>query len=125
MESKLCAICHYQDESKNFSILPCSHIFHSDCIIDWFRLVESYGECPVCRDNPNKNKNKNNYHFSNNYPSYNNNFFIPKKISPYNKFVKNNIPILKQQYPNKSMPEIFKLISEKWKTSQENPKNKN
>jgi hypothetical protein len=128
-DNKLCAICHSQDESKNFSTLPCSHLFHSDCIIEWFRLVESNGECPVCRDNPN-NKKKNNsfqtttqvYDFNNDYPSvisYN----PPKNMSPYNTFMKNNIPIFKQQYPNKPHKDIFKLVSEAWKTSQENPKN--
>lgn len=124
MESKICAICHSQDETKNFSTLHCSHIFHSDCIIDWFRLVESNGECPVCRHNPN-NKNKNANKNISDIDDYTNFTITPKNMSPYNTFMKNYIPIFKQQYPNKPHKDIFKLVSEAWKTSQENPKNQN
>jgi hypothetical protein len=141
--NNLCAICHSIDNNQLYT-LPCSHTFHNNCIIDWFRLVESKGECPVCRDNPNKNINKefiyNNHkpYHTNNYKTYHNNNYKPyntnnniehsniikKNISPYNAFVKKNIKILKQQNPDKLMPDIFKLISEKWKISDENPKNK-
>lgn len=31
--------------------LPCSHQFHTKCIIDWFRKSTT-GDCPLCRDLP-------------------------------------------------------------------------
>ena len=44
---KECPVC--QDdfvEGVETIVLPCKHIFHPDCILNWLKLN---GTCPVCR----------------------------------------------------------------------------
>ncbi|KAL3107435.1 hypothetical protein niasHT_014152 [Heterodera trifolii] len=44
----VCAICFDQFPLKTFDRpLPCNHIFHNDCIEDWFR--SGHKTCPICR----------------------------------------------------------------------------
>ncbi|XP_010533076.1 PREDICTED: RING finger protein 141-like [Tarenaya hassleriana] len=49
LESETCSIC-LQDflgsSNKNLIHLPCSHVFHSDCVFEWLRKQNS---CPLCR----------------------------------------------------------------------------
>ena len=47
-----CAIClsELNDESKIHKI-ECSHSFHTECIVKWFRLGTA--SCPLCNNNPN------------------------------------------------------------------------
>ncbi|KAM3589868.1 hypothetical protein VKS41_000722 [Umbelopsis sp. WA50703] len=42
-----CAICteDYVPQEEALK-LPCSHIFHQDCIVPWLRMNQT---CPVCR----------------------------------------------------------------------------
>jgi E3 ubiquitin-protein ligase RNF115/126 len=42
---KRCPIC-VKDFNKDHVVLPCGHIFHSDCILSWF---EKKMDCPICR----------------------------------------------------------------------------
>ena len=46
-EELLCAIC-YENIScgQTATKLPCNHIFHRECTIEWFRFQVS---CPQCR----------------------------------------------------------------------------
>ncbi|KAI8896393.1 hypothetical protein BC833DRAFT_597565 [Globomyces pollinis-pini] len=46
-EHKECPVCQ-DDFTENIDIirLPCQHIFHPNCILDWLKLN---GTCPVCR----------------------------------------------------------------------------
>lgn len=50
----LCAIClssiHLNE--KNSYELECKHVFHTDCIVKWFR--NSNGNCPCCWNNNKK-----------------------------------------------------------------------
>ena len=47
-EKETCSICYaeYTDEDK-VKILPCSHVFHTTCIAEWF--AENHN-CPMCRE---------------------------------------------------------------------------
>jgi len=46
--SLCCSICLDKfEENDVVSILPCSHVFHKDCLSDW--AVMPKDECPMCR----------------------------------------------------------------------------
>ncbi|CAI2166112.1 17731_t:CDS:2 [Funneliformis geosporum] len=45
-------------------------------------------------------------------------------ISPYNKFMKTELPKVKADNPNISHREAFKVAAQRWKDAPENPKNK-
>ncbi|KAI9504402.1 hypothetical protein GGI25_003323 [Coemansia spiralis] len=43
-----CAICLAQYEPENLArVLPCDHVFHSECIDVW--LTERSSRCPICK----------------------------------------------------------------------------
>jgi hypothetical protein len=46
-----CTICLLSMEKKNIcSILPCKHIFHTECIHSWIDAEEETSlQCPICR----------------------------------------------------------------------------
>lgn len=46
----LCAICHEKSyiEDRDSSGLPCSHVFHNECLSMWWNKV-GYRSCPYCR----------------------------------------------------------------------------
>ncbi|KAI8366078.1 uncharacterized protein BYT42DRAFT_588823 [Radiomyces spectabilis] len=46
-----------------------------------------------------------------------------KKMSPYNKFIKEELPKIKSENPGLSHKEAFKKAAQQWATSPENPKN--
>ena len=47
-EGDICPICH-EDLSNNIYTLPeCSHIFHTNCIMHWFRA--KHNTCPLCNN---------------------------------------------------------------------------
>ena len=48
-DQDLCAICLSSINAGDYT-LECSHRFHTDCIVEWFRL--SQGNCPLCNHNP-------------------------------------------------------------------------
>ena len=44
----LCCLEDFQSQGT-LSILPCGHVFHENCIVDWFSASQTRGTCPVCR----------------------------------------------------------------------------
>ncbi|CAG8782389.1 14493_t:CDS:1, partial [Cetraspora pellucida] len=46
-----------------------------------------------------------------------------KKLSPYNSFMKTNLPIIKQNNLDLDYKAAFKLVASMWKDSINNPKN--
>jgi hypothetical protein len=55
-------ICENQDSYS----LSCTHLFHTKCIMDWFRSRSSSGNCPLCNDDP-QNLNRNLFYGSRSY----------------------------------------------------------
>ncbi|CAG8620018.1 1676_t:CDS:2, partial [Acaulospora morrowiae] len=45
-----------------------------------------------------------------------------RKLSPYNAFMKSELPKVKAENPNLEHKAAFKLVAERWKSSSENPK---
>jgi hypothetical protein len=50
--NQICAICLSTINEKDKYKLECNHVFHTDCIVQWFR--GSNGNCPCCWDNKKK-----------------------------------------------------------------------
>ena len=48
----ICAVCLSDINEKDNYKLECSHVFHTDCIVNWFR--SSNGNCPCCWGNTKK-----------------------------------------------------------------------
>ena len=44
--NEMCAVCLSNINENEGYKLECGHIFHTDCIVKWFR--NSNGNCPCC-----------------------------------------------------------------------------
>ncbi len=45
--NKECSVCQDEfDQNTQVIQLPCTHIFHENCIVTWLKVN---GSCPVCR----------------------------------------------------------------------------
>lgn len=54
LDNSHCSIClDAISENQDTYSLSCDHLFHTKCIMDWFRSRSSSGNCPLCNDNPN------------------------------------------------------------------------
>lgn len=79
-----CSIClgniDYNDKSSY--TLDCTHTFHTNCIINWFRSENSNGRCPLC----NLSENSTGYSYLSwyNRDYVNNRFNIIKKYGRKN-----------------------------------------
>jgi hypothetical protein len=64
VNSDVCLICHDDiDSYQNYKLQECNHIYHTDCIIQWFRTGNV--NCPYCNS-----KSENNICDSNNGGHY-------------------------------------------------------
>ena len=54
LDNSQCMICleMINENDNNSYQLTCGHIFHTKCVMDWFRSRSSSGNCPLCNDNP-------------------------------------------------------------------------
>ena len=43
-----CVICLEAIHDNSYEIPECKHLFHTNCIISWFR--HGYKSCPLCLD---------------------------------------------------------------------------
>eukprot|EP00123_Amoebidium_parasiticum_P012268 comp21234_c0_seq1/m.28917 comp21234_c0_seq1/g.28917 ORF comp21234_c0_seq1/g.28917 comp21234_c0_seq1/m.28917 type:complete len:254 (-) comp21234_c0_seq1:296-1057(-) len=44
----VCVVCQCNmDEGEEVIVMPCSHAFHSECVVPW---LKRHNVCPVCRD---------------------------------------------------------------------------
>ena len=48
VEEDICAICHEDFSGDLYTLPECSHIFHTNCIMTWFRMSKS--SCPLCNN---------------------------------------------------------------------------
>jgi hypothetical protein len=87
-----CTIClETIDGSENNTYkLSCDHMFHTKCIMDWFRSRSSSGNCPLCNDTSSNSENI--FYGSKSY--YEERF---KQIKKYANKNKKNIPELKME----------------------------
>jgi len=61
----LCAICHEGLDDELYTLPECNHIFHSNCIMTWFRSPTSPSRCPLCNNTGiNKLADLDNLHWS-------------------------------------------------------------
>ena len=44
----ICAICHEEFSGDLYTLPECSHVFHTNCIMTWFRMNKS--TCPLCNN---------------------------------------------------------------------------
>tara|TARA_B100000700_G_C14846203_1_gene761719 strand:+ start:308 stop:790 length:483 start_codon:yes stop_codon:yes gene_type:complete len=84
MNDELCPICLESLKEKDTYKIQCKHVFHTDCIMKWFRL--SNASCPCCLDNPNNNQKRYNPIF---YGTWNIQF-IEKRCNSIKKLNKKN-----------------------------------
>jgi len=47
-EQDICAICHEDFSGDLYTLPECSHIFHTNCIMTWFRM--NHNTCPLCNN---------------------------------------------------------------------------
>lgn len=46
-EKRNCVICMTQfEKGEKILTIPCCHLYHSDCIKDWFKKKNT---CPICK----------------------------------------------------------------------------
>ena len=47
---KTCLCCLEDFQSQDtMALLPCGHVYHESCLVDWFSTRKTQGTCPLCR----------------------------------------------------------------------------
>ena len=87
MNNEICSICLDNiDQSNENHELRCGHIFHTKCIIRWFRETYVSGKCPLCLDNPSRKSNPGLKYYGYNFNSK----IIDSRCSSLKKYNKKN-----------------------------------
>jgi len=47
---EICSICHESLENELYTLPECKHVFHTNCIITWFRMNTCTKKCPLCNN---------------------------------------------------------------------------
>ena len=53
--SETCAVCLEPLAENTYTVPECNHVFHQNCIIEWYRTLGSDCGCPMCRSSPDNN----------------------------------------------------------------------
>lgn len=97
-----CAICHENLESNTHTLAECGHVYHTNCIMTWFRLPNGSNRCPLCNDSGiNKIKDLKNVHWS------------------ARQRAEDNYKIIRARYRGKKCPKHIKKMIERLKKMEE------
>jgi hypothetical protein len=115
-QNNICSICLHDMNDKNltYEIKECKHVFHTNCLIEWFRANNS---CPLCRSTTERRyspfsmfkfiinflKSK-----KNNYKSFQNIYKKYKKLNDNYKLVNNSFKLFEKD--NKNVLKEYKKI---------------
>ena len=97
-DNDLCSICYEKLNNNNSFMLECSHKYHTNCIVNWFRIGNK--NCPLCNSNK-LDIDKMNYFCKistiDEIIKYSKKKELPNNIKSKIKIVKNNEDKLKKQ----------------------------
>lgn len=86
-----CMVCLENISESDSYTLSCDHIFHTNCIMNWFRSRSSSGNCPLCNDTGSGSSNTSIFYGSKVY--YEERY---KQVKKYVNKNKKKYPVLKE-----------------------------
>lgn len=75
MSDEICAICHNNLGEDTYNLPECSHNYHTNCIMTWFRA--GHNTCPLCNNKGINSTNKEaNDHITNSSWEHKHSYFL-------------------------------------------------